>query len=274
MDCRPEIRFISVKNVLSPSRLPGLNYALNPYIGCQHGCLYCYAPNYTYIDDIRKNWGKIVYVKENLIDVLPKEALRKPKGTVGVGTITDAYQPIESIYKLSRASIRNLLSHGFKISIQTKSSLLLRDTDIYTKYKSSIDIGFTITTSYDYKAKIIEPCSAPPSQRMKTLKILSEMGISVWAFIGPMIMWNDIEEFSKDVEQILMEIGNYVDYVYYDQMRLKPNIYSINNEILAMFIKSARKKEQLISHIIKLCDKYGVKCIPAFFDTGVYKLSF
>ena len=104
MDCKVQVRFVSVKTALSNSGLPDLDYALNPYIGCQHGCLYCYAPNYVGYIDVKANWGKIIIVKENIGDILHEEVLKKKRGAVGIGTITDAYQPLESIYGLTRLS--------------------------------------------------------------------------------------------------------------------------------------------------------------------------
>lgn len=273
MDCRPKVRFALIKSALSSSRLPGLDYALNPYVGCQHGCLYCYAPDYTYISEARELWGKVIYVKQNMLEVLQREVLKKPKGTVGVGTITDAYQPLEAIYSLARSSIKTLLISGFKVSVQTKSSFVIRDIDIFMKYRSRVDIGFTITVFNDKKAKIIEPCSSPPSQRIRVLRALSSNGITVWAFLGPLILWGDIKDFISDVDLILAQISGYVDHVYYDRMRLKPNIFRAEEPLRTIFIRSAKNTEQLMSLVKRLCDKHGLNCIPAFNEATEAKLN-
>jgi len=140
-----------VKTALSNSGLPDLDYALNPYIGCQHGCLYCYAPNYISDIDVKANWGKVIIVKENIGDILHEEVLKKKRGAVGIGTITDAYQPQESIYGLTRLSLKILLNHGFRVSIQTKSTLIIRDIDLLLKFRNKVDVGFTLTSLDDKK---------------------------------------------------------------------------------------------------------------------------
>ena len=93
MNPRRKIKIIeiTVKKGLTKSGLPDIDYALNPYLGCLHGCIYCYARNYTYVKEIRDNWGEVVAVKINLLDVLRKELSMTRKGVVGVGTITDPY---------------------------------------------------------------------------------------------------------------------------------------------------------------------------------------
>ena len=91
----PIYRRIKVKQALSRSGLPDIDYALNPYAGCYHGCIYCYARAYTRYKDAAQNWGQVIYIKENIVDVLRKEVRRKKKGIVGISTITDPYQPIE-----------------------------------------------------------------------------------------------------------------------------------------------------------------------------------
>ena len=122
-----EVNEITVKSALSKSSLPGLVYALNPYRGCQHACTYCYAPS---VLREKRRWGEFVDVKMNLPDALAKDLERLPIGIVGIGTVTDAYQPIEKKYALTRKCLEALLEKDWPISIQTKSDLVLRDLDL------------------------------------------------------------------------------------------------------------------------------------------------
>ncbi|HDJ83372.1 MAG TPA: radical SAM protein, partial [Desulfurococcaceae archaeon] len=119
------IIFLKVKEALSKSGLPDLDYALNPYMGCWHSCIYCYARLYTWYKEIADNWGRIIAVKENIVEVLRREIKYKPRGIVGVGTITDAYQPVEALYEITQKSLKVLFSAGFHASIQTKNPLIL-----------------------------------------------------------------------------------------------------------------------------------------------------
>jgi len=271
LGCKAQVRFMSVKTALSRSGLPDLEYALNPYVGCQHGCLYCYAPNYVGDTDIKANWGRLVVVKENLGDVLLEEVLKKKRGVVGLGTITDAYQQVESVYGLARLSLKILLTHGFRVSIQTKSTLVIKDIDVLMKYKDRVDIGFTITNPNYEKTKLVEPCSPPPAERIKILRLLSETGLRTWVFIGPIIDFRD-GKFEKDMEKLILQVKDYVDVIYYDHMRLKPNIYLLDDPYRLMLVKSALNKDTLLRIIENLCIEHGVKCKPAFSDIKQQKL--
>ena len=119
------IKEVKCKTALSKSNLPGLDYSLNPYRGCMHNCAYCYVPNVLRIN--REEWGKFVEVKINIQNVLSKEVKTKKQGIVGISTVTDPYQPIEKRNKITRFCLEQLLKYDFPISIQTKSSLVLKD---------------------------------------------------------------------------------------------------------------------------------------------------
>ena len=138
-----KIREVSCKIALSKSLLPGLDYSLNPYYGCQHGCVYCYAPNVLKIE--REKWGKIVNIRRNMPKVLSKELRKKEKGVVGISTVTDPYQPLEKKFKLTRYCLQELLKYDFPICVQTKSDLVLRDVDLISKF-SHAEVGVTVAT--------------------------------------------------------------------------------------------------------------------------------
>lgn len=114
------------RRALSPSKLPGMDYALNPYGGCEHGCVYCYAPEVTH-----QPWDRwrVVRVKWDIADRLRKE-VRGLGGTVGIGTVTDPYQGAEARFHLTRDCLTVLRSAGMGVHIHTKSPLLLRDIDM------------------------------------------------------------------------------------------------------------------------------------------------
>ena len=88
-----KITEVECKTALSKSNLPGLDYSLNPYRGCQHSCAYCYVPNVLRIK--RNNWGKFVDVKTNIPNVLSNELRKKKPGVVAISTVTDPYQAVE-----------------------------------------------------------------------------------------------------------------------------------------------------------------------------------
>uniref|UniRef100_A0A7C5TF41 Radical SAM protein n=2 Tax=Ignisphaera aggregans TaxID=334771 RepID=A0A7C5TF41_9CREN len=254
---------VDINNALSRSGLPDLDYALNPYIGCLHGCLYCYAKMYTRFRNVVDNWGYIVIIKRNLIDVLSREVKRFRKGVVGLGTITDGYQPIEAIYKLSRKSIEILVENGFRVSIQTKSSLILRDLEILKRYRDFIDIGITITsTSNSSLIKLLEPFSSPPTARIEALKRLSIEGIKTWIFYGPVIPgYNDsIEELLK----IISLAKETKSMLYIDKLRIKRFMWNDKHlrQIAQMSIKY--NWEKFYENILRLCRDEGIICRLGF----------
>ena len=202
---------IFVKNALSKSKLQATDYALNPYKGCEHQCVYCYAPYVLHIPI--DEWRKKIYVKVNLPTVLNKELKRK-RGFITIGTVTDAYQPGERKYEITRKSLEVLLRHRTRISILTKSSLILRDLDIIKNFDEA-HIGVTITTLDDSLRRKIEPNSSSIDSRLRVLEEYRDHAIT-YAFVGP--IFPEITE--PYIEDIVKEI-KHVDYVIFDRFRWK-----------------------------------------------------
>lgn len=250
---------IEVKQALSESGLPGIDYALNPYIGCAHGCFYCYAKAYTRYREVVDNWGKIVLVKKNIVALLMREVKRFRRGFVGIGTITDPYQPVEALYKLSRKSIEVLVENGFRVSVQTKNSLILRDIDLLKNYKDVVDVGITITSTSNHSAMVkLEPHSSPPQARVEALRKLAWEGIKTWIFYGPIVPgYNDsIEEISK-VLKIAKETKS---EVYIDMFRIKKFMWF--NQALRDLAKRSIEYDwhKLLEMILSLCKTLNLVC--------------
>ncbi|KQB35267.1 SPL family radical SAM protein [Acidiplasma aeolicum] len=212
------INEINAKHALGISGMKELDYTLNPYLGCLHGCLYCYAIGMN-PKNIAGDWGNVLYVRKNITEILQMEAKKYKKGIVGISSITDPYNPVEGKYRLTRNSIEILAKNNFYVTLQTKSPLALRDIDIIKKYRNTIDIGYTITTMDENIKEMIEPYSPSVRSRMRALKKFSENGIKTWIFIGPIIknindnlndIYNIIEFASKIKSRIIYD--KYVNY--------------------------------------------------------------
>ncbi|MEM1769857.1 MAG: radical SAM protein [Nitrososphaerota archaeon] len=240
-------------------------------MGCAHGCVYCYARAYTRYREVADSWGKIIYIKENALEVLRREVYEKTRGVVGVSTITDPYQYIEAETKLTRKGIEILLeSRRFKISIQTKSPTVLRDLDLFLKFKNNVDVGLTITTVRDDVAEIIEPNAPPPSSRIDALKKLSEEGLETWIFLGPIM--RDVNDSLENIEKIVELAQETGSQLYYDFFRIKKNISRSMKDVKKIYPKCMSVNKEWrgkISHLVEsLCEREGVTCKPAFPKEG------
>ena len=254
---------INVKSALSKSGLPDLDYALNPYVGCAHGCLYCYAKEYTRVPEVIQNWGYIVYVKKNLLEVLSREVKRLRKGVVGLGTITDGYQPVEAVYKISRGALEILLTNGFRVSIQTKSSLVLRDLDILKRFSNRVDVGFTITFTHpESHMRELEPFSSPPNARIEALKRIAREGIKTWIFYGPIIP--GINDHMNEIEEVLQIASETNSIVYFDKLRVKRFMYA-DPKLMEIARRSLDYNwRALMERVFELCRRYNVVCKHGF----------
>lgn len=205
---------------LSKSGLPEIDYAVNPYHGCLHGCIYCFAIDFTPERDASANWGNVVYARTNLPELLTKELPKLRKGVVGLSTITDAYQPIEARYRLSRKCAEIILRDGFFLTIQTKSPLVTLDMDLWIKHRNSLDIGFTITSPSEKIARMIEPYTPSPSARIRALQELHRSGISTWIFLGPVIPGvNDDEKDLREIVRTASETGSRLIFDRYNHYK-------------------------------------------------------
>ncbi len=255
----PKYLEVRCRRALSRSGLPDLDYALNPYLGCEHGCIYCYARLYT-PPQIAREWGEIVAIRRNIVEVLRREVRFLKRGTVGVGTISDGYQPIEEREELTRRCIEVLLGAGFRVSVQTKSSLVERDADLLKNPLA--DVGLTITFVDDAKARAYEPRASPPSERIETARSLRKRGVEVWIFYGPVIPGaNDDWETFREILSLAKELRA---RLYIDP--LHPKRFMFETGVLAKEARETRSKRfrDRIEAMFRACAEEGVKCLPGF----------
>ncbi|WP_330999861.1 SPL family radical SAM protein [Archaeoglobus neptunius] len=234
---------------MGKSRLPGVDYTINPYTGCSHGCIYCYSRQYC-PRDVGERWGKVVVVKSNIVEVLAGEIRKKPRGRVVLSTLTDPYQPVEREERLTRKLLEVLLNSKFKVGIQTKSDLVLRDLDLLLSHP--VDVGFTITTLDESLAMTVEPGAPAPLRRVKALEKLHYEGVKTWIFLGPILPdsgFEDVVEVAKSLSIPLI----------YDRFRIKPFMNSA--DLTEIVKKSMRTDWRKVSEKI---EKMYSRAIPAF----------
>ena len=209
------IREIHSKSILSKSQV--YPYVVNPYIGCQHSCSYCYARFMKRFTGHSEPWGQFVDVKIDAPELLRKQIARKKPDRVWVSGVCDPYQPLEAKYRLTRQCLEILAENGWPVAIQTRSPLVVRDLDILTTMKE-LEVGFSITTADDGIRKIFEPNAPPIPARIKALAELHRAGLQTFVMIAPILPGaEDLGELLADkVDFYLTDRMNYnhADWVY------------------------------------------------------------
>lgn len=187
------------RTILSPSKLPGCDYVINPYIGCLHNCVWCYArfmKRYTGHDN--EEWGAFVDAKINAPEILIKDIRKlKDKPTIFLSSVCDPYQPIEAKYKLTRQCLEILSQFNFPISLLTQSKLVVRDIDLFKKFKK-IEVGISFITLDEKASRIFQPGAALPKEKIIALKKLHQSGIGTYIHLGPILPhFTDFNEIFK-----------------------------------------------------------------------------
>ncbi|NIN63861.1 MAG: radical SAM protein [Anaerolineae bacterium] len=213
------VREIECKSILTKSGIEGVDYALNPYVGCEHGCEYCYATFMKRFTGHQEEWGTFVDVRVNAAQVLARQLKRAKPGNITFGTVTDAYQPLEERYCITRACLEVLLDYDFPVTVLTKSALVLRDLDLIKRLKEPV-AAFTITTLDDEIRQRFEPHSSPIPERLEGLRVLADAGIPTWAFCGPLLPF--LSDTEEEVNALFRELkGVNVGYVLVDSLNLR-----------------------------------------------------
>jgi len=176
------IREVHVSSALRKDPLPGIDYSFNPYIGCYHGCTFCYVPRILQID--RRTWGASVAVKRNAATVLAKELKRLPRGLVAISTATDPYQFVEGKYRITRHALEVLLRANWPVSVLSRAPLMIRDLDLFTQF-ADIEVGMSVPTLDDRARALLEPWAPPIDARLRCLRALADAGLTTFVGFAP-----------------------------------------------------------------------------------------
>lgn len=206
---KPKIIKTQAKDIFTKTKLPGCDWVVNPYIGCGHNCSYCYA---RFISRWREygEWGSWIEAKMNAPELVKNKYV---PGSVFMSSICDAYQPIEKELKLTRKMLENM-DKNIKLSILTKSDLVLRDIDLLKKFKD-VDVGFTINSFEGKAKKLFEPDSPSWQDRIKAMKKLKENGIKTYVFVSPIIPG------LIDIEKVIAETKDCTDYYWFEFINMR-----------------------------------------------------
>ena len=193
----PVVNEVAVKTVVTKSNLPVCDYSFNPYVGCTHACKYCYASFMKRFTGHTEPWGTFLDVKH----WEPIKNSGKYRGKeFFIGSVTDPYNPQEAEYKRTRTFLKQLQGSGAKISIQTKSDLVLRDMDLIKTFPNA-RVGFSINTlDEDFKNNMDKAVSI--ERRLAAMTTFHDAGIRTTCFISP------IFPGVTDVEAIIHRVKN------------------------------------------------------------------
>jgi len=251
-----KIKEIEASSIISKSNLPDADYAINPYVGCMHSCIYCYARFMKRFTGHTEPWGKFVDVKVNAPDLIPGKTSKYRGKSIFLASVTDAYLPLERKYKLTRKILEKLIPLQPNLGVQTKSGLVLRDVDLLKQFKNC-EVGFTITTLDDNLRKEIEPFASPVQNRIKALEKLKEARIKTYVFIGPILPfltdWRNIVLKTKYCSDLYMfenlnvpgsiwnSVKNWLNEKHPDLLENYKNIYFYKSDYWDMVEKDIKK---------------------------------
>lgn len=251
----------------------GIDYNMNLYRGCSHGCIYCDSRSNCYhIDNF-----DVVRGKENALYILEKELSKKKElGVIGIGAMSDTYNHVDKKYEQTRGALKLIAKYGFGVSIDTKSDLILRDIDLLKEInaKNNVIIKFTITTPNDDLSLLLEPRVVPSSKRLQAIKKLSDAGLFVGIMMNPVLPFiTDGEEDIRKLVKLASQYGAKFIHTYmgmtlrenqraYYFNRLEQNFDGLKEKYIEYYGDRyncvAPEYKKLYKIFTDECDKYGI----------------
>jgi DNA repair photolyase len=218
------INEVKCKSILNKSGISVIDYAINPYYGCAHKCQYCYAVFMKKFTGHSEPWGDFVDVKVNAPEVLARQIQRlKARSRITFGTVCDPYQPLELKYQITRQCLEIMIPYHHRVSILTKSAIVIRDRDILRRlYK--VRVSFTITSTDERVRKVFEPVTPPAEKRFKAIRTLAHDGIRTSVFVAPVIPYiSDSPATITEIFKAAKTAG--AEYVMFDTLNPYPKVW-------------------------------------------------
>jgi DNA repair photolyase len=236
---RTEVTEERARSIVSRNQSPDLPFSqsLNPYRGCEHGCVYCFArPSHAYLDlSPGLDFETKLYAKTNAAEMLRKEFSRKGYrcAPISLGINTDAYQPIERRYRITRQLLEVFAECRHPVSLITKSALILRDIDLLAPMaqQGRVTVYVSITSLDNPLSSKLEPRAAAPHTRLKTVQALHEAGIPVGTMVAPIIPMITEHEIEHILEAAYAHGARAAGYVL---LRLPHELKEVWREWLAL----------------------------------------
>ena len=201
---------IESKDYLTKSNLPASDYVINPYVGCPHGCKYCYAGFMKRFTGHSEKWGAFIDIKRCSKPISKKKLKGK---TVFLSSVTDCYNPYEEKYCITQSILKQLLDIECRVSISTKSSLILRDAELLKQFRD-VSVAMSVNTlDENFKSDMDNASSI--EARLNALKVLHENGIHTVLFMSP--IFPEI----TDYKEIIEESRRFIDEYWFENLNLR-----------------------------------------------------
>lgn len=211
-----QIAKIRAKNILSRSKIGSGGYAINPYVGCPHGCIYCYAEFMRSATGHEEAWGKFLDVKDFDTASLVKFAASHGGERVFMSSVTDCYNPYEAQFGATHKVLETLAGSDINLQILTKSSLVMRDIDLL-QTMPNVRVGVSLSVIDESLRRILEPRASPVAARIAAVKKLRTTGVKTYIFVAP------IFPQITPVFDIISHYGDAADEIWFDRLNLYPN---------------------------------------------------
>ena len=207
---------IRAKNILSRSKIGSGGYAINPYVGCPHGCIYCYAEFMRGVTGHEEAWGEFLDAKDFDTASLVKFAASHGGERVFMSSVTDCYNPYEARFGATRKVLEALVSSDTNLQILTKSSLVMRDIDLL-QTMPNVRVGVSLSVIDESLRRMLEPRASPVAARIAAIKKLRAAGVKTYIFVAP------IFPQITPVFDIISRYGDAADEIWFDRLNLYPN---------------------------------------------------
>lgn len=236
---------VVVKDLVTKSNLPASDYVINPYVGCPHGCRYCYACFMKRFTNHSEAWGSFIDIKRCDKPISKKKLQGK---SVFLSSVTDCYNPFEGKYENTRKILEQLISIDCELNISTKSQLILRDIDLLKQCKN-LKVSVSVNT-LDEQFKSDMDRASSIGKRLETIETLHENGIYTVLFMSP------IFPGITDYKEIIVKTHRFVDEYWFENLNLRG---SYKQDILS-YIKNAYPQ------LVELYDEIYVKGNMGFWN--------
>lgn len=252
------LKTIQVNDYLTKSNLPASDYVINPYVGCSHGCKYCYASFMKRFTGHQEEWGTFIDIKRSDKKIDLKKIENK---NVFLSSVTDCYNKYEEKYEITRNILKQLINSNCYLSISTKSKLILRDLDILKQIKNLVVCMSINTLDEEFRSDMDNASTI--KERLETLKILHDNGIYTILFMSP------IFPYITDFKEIIDVSKGFIDEYWFENLNLRGAYKAtILNYINDRYPSLSKKYEEIYKNkdksywieLSKQIEEYCKKC--------------